>query len=251
MKIIPPLANADEVENVEEYLQNLRDNIADGDGDGGDGAGGVGGVDGRGREPHPRNRGAAARSSTPRGGISSSRSESVQRRKAEGSRPGSRRERRWMNRAALHPSPEDVELDASPLSVVPSLFLQLPHLEAIDEWEANQEQGTPPCLAIAIARVDRNLRPLLRRAPKSLIASIEQDLRESFTNDAESVYIETCDCWNRALLHAVSRYLGLNSMSETVDGQRVTTVSNPHETFSPPQARLAARRPCVQSSAFS
>jgi hypothetical protein len=106
-----------------------------------------------------------------------------------------------MNRAALHPSPEDVELDASPLSVVPSLFLQLPHLEAIDEWEANQEQGTPPCLAIAIARVDRNLRPLLRRAPKSLIASIEQDLRESFTNDAESVYIETCDCWNRALLH--------------------------------------------------
>eukprot|EP00035_Acanthoeca_spectabilis_P019595 m.428922 g.428922 ORF g.428922 m.428922 type:complete len:247 (-) comp16912_c0_seq1:755-1495(-) len=242
MKIIPPCEGTAQVESVEEYLQTLRDLIADEPAEQG-GVANEGAT--RGRTKHPR-RGCAVRSATPKGGVSSSRAESVQRRKAEGSRPGSRRERRWVNWAALQPSEDDVALDASPLIAAPSSFAQLNRLAAVDEWEATPYDGaddsraapTPP----VTSRIDRNLRPLVRKAPKDLVASIEETLIESFSEESSMVYLATADCWNRALLHAVSAHLGLVSASETVDGRRVTTISNPRDDFSPPKVRLGAPR---------
>lgn len=183
------------------YLQTLRDLIADEPAEQG-GVANEGAT--RGRTKHPR-RGCAVRSATPKGGVSSSRAESVQRRKAEGSRPGSRRERRWVNWAALQPSEDDVALDASPLIAAPSSFAQLNRLAAVDEWEATPYDGaddsraapTPP----VTSRIDRNLRPLVRKAPKDLVASIEETLIESFSEESSMVYLATVDCWNRALLH--------------------------------------------------
>mmetsp|Transcript_15082 Transcript_15082/g.38759 ORF Transcript_15082/g.38759 Transcript_15082/m.38759 type:complete len:263 (+) Transcript_15082:290-1078(+) len=251
MKIIPSLEAADKVEDVEQLLLNLRDLIAEnGGGDGADaeidgGAEAAAAPAARGRARVPQ-RGRPLRSSTPQGGVSSSREESVQRRKAEGSRPGSRRDRRWMNRVALLPTIEDLQMDAMPIPSRPSPFTQLRSMNevVVDAWESDNLSVASLRHGAELSpthhpRVERRFLSLLRRAPAGAVASIEQDLIDTFSEDASSVYIVKSDRWARAILHAVCGYLGLTSSSETADGERITTVTNPRAKFSPPLRRLS------------
>mmetsp|Transcript_28804 Transcript_28804/g.86472 ORF Transcript_28804/g.86472 Transcript_28804/m.86472 type:complete len:253 (-) Transcript_28804:103-861(-) len=232
-------------------LLNLRDLIAEnGGGDGADaeidgGAEAAAAPAARGRARVPQ-RGRPLRSSTPQGGVSSSREESVQRRKAEGSRPGSRRDRRWMNRVALLPTIEDLQMDAMPIPSRPSPFTQLRSMNevVVDAWESDNLSVASLRHGAELSpthhpRVERRFLSLLRRAPAGAVASIEQDLIDTFSEDASSVYIVKSDRWARAILHAVCGYLGLTSSSETADGERITTVTNPRAKFSPPLRRLS------------
>eukprot|EP00038_Savillea_parva_P008189 m.175316 g.175316 ORF g.175316 m.175316 type:complete len:266 (-) comp13969_c0_seq1:35-832(-) len=254
MRIIPPIVKSDGTESVEEYLRKLRDILSGNSGSDTPAsvpqdtttAATTTTAPHRGRGAHPR-RARTERSSTPLGGVSSTRAESVQRRKAEGSRPGSRRERRWSNRVALLPTPEDIALDSTPPASSGSVFSRLSSIEEmwqvceVEEGAGNESAESAVTPAHPGQRVERRLRPLLRRAPEGTVASIENDLVDTFSSDPSSVYLVKCDRWNRAILHAIAGYLGLVSASETVDGQRVTTVSNPHSEFVPPVSRLAER----------
>jgi hypothetical protein len=196
--------------------------------------------------------------------MSTGRDESLARKKAANAGVGSRRERRWMNRAALMPTAEDIKADREVANTAsPSVFHQLLLLQAsasADTWgdsqllsdagpidqqhggDASQNSKHHQKVENDWSRIDRSLRESLLRGcrfPRGVVEAMENQLVETFLDDPSAIFVvNEPSSFNRALLHMVCQFMQLASVSDTVDGERLTTVSNPRATFTP--LRLSA-----------
>lgn len=78
-----------------------------------------------------------------------------------------------------------------------------------------------------------------------MLQTLERSVLDSFLADTDSVLVMTLeDGFSRLLLHAICKYLGLESASEDADACRVTVVSNATDT---PFARLVTHTQCFAS----
>lgn len=266
MKIVPPIGSDSHGEtDVDAFLKTLRDSIVTQTEQGGDNnivaneavvsesdgvdIGDAVQVPPRGRLPF---RGAGIpRAASPRGGLSKKREESVKRKKDNAARVGSRRHRRWANKAYLVPTAEDLAMEHEPMQTPPSHFTKLlrSNLETWSEiehgWDGSDENMRFNSLekeamcSTGIDKIHRRLRVFLRRGGvRSSVETIETSLRNTFDNDSAALYIvKEPNSFRRLLIHTVCQYLGLTGNSSTVDGERITEITCCSD-YSPPETPL-------------
>lgn len=189
------------------------------------------------------------------------RDDSVLRAKAAKSRRGSRRERRWMNRAALAPTPEDYELSALEFADGNDgySFSSLRRLDhALAEWEAGMEAAAaaaaggrrdafdddsgPAVSRTSLERytqIDSHARGLLRsgKVDPAFLDETEMALRHHFlSNPTVPLVLLEPNGFRRCILHSVAQYLNLRaSSSDTTGVGRITTVASGPDFTEPPQ----------------
>eukprot|EP00041_Stephanoeca_diplocostata_P010375 m.165137 g.165137 ORF g.165137 m.165137 type:complete len:426 (+) comp18125_c0_seq2:293-1570(+) len=220
----------------------------------------------------------STRMTTPVGGATRSRDDSMQRIKAGRAARGSRRERRWENRQRLRPTAEDLAMDAQhPLGTsigssggLFSFCFTAAAQSALAGWQDTEDDahgasntavlsaeyqsvhatsdgpvGPNDTTAQRLRRIDRATRQSLLRCkkfPYGVLQEMEDMLLGAFARDPrETCVINEPNSFNRCMLHATCKYLGLDSKSETApDDTRITTITNRFApAFHPPPVRLS------------
>eukprot|EP00053_Salpingoeca_punica_P027524 m.24938 g.24938 ORF g.24938 m.24938 type:complete len:277 (-) comp9659_c0_seq6:152-982(-) len=197
------------------------------------------------------------------------RENSLVRQRSQRRAAGVRRRRRWDNlcslKSALEKLSEDEPLVPETIIVESHNTFSTLHSDGskLHTWEqflaksAPEQEAILGCLhrtssSVAhhertplqrYAAIDRSIRVVLRKSnlPVITLAALEDDLMTYFCEDSQAVYICTLDSFRRLLLHGLCQFLGLHSESDTVQGERVTTVklAEGARTFSRPDTLLS------------
>ncbi|KAF6019893.1 R3HDM4 [Bugula neritina] len=102
-----------------------------------------------------------------------------------------------------------------------------------DKRSAHPSYSSEKCFQ----QINQNLKNLLkkRHVPLGLLESLEIEIRANFIEEPLSIYTATMESsFGRLFVHAVSQYLGLDSMSFDHGETRLVTVVNKATTFNPP-----------------
>jgi len=108
---------------------------------------------------------------------------------------------------------------------------------SLDKRQVHPSYSSEACFK----HVDPNIKAMLkkRHLPLGLLESVEQEMRTVFTESLFSVYEPVMETsFGRMLVHAVTQYLGLESISFECDGIRSMTVVNKKQRFNPPALLL-------------
>ncbi|GFS56264.1 r3H domain-containing protein 4 [Trichonephila clavipes] len=92
-------------------------------------------------------------------------------------------------------------------------------------------------------RIDNDIRSLLKkkRVPLGALMNLEQELITFFVNRPTSIYhCQLESSFQRLMIHALSKYMDLSSLSYNRNGNRWTRVKNKHQDFYIPTILLSS-----------